>query len=463
MNNIPVEGVFCGRIPSEVFAPSIMVDNREGRSNCFQLCRAHGFEESINQGLAKVDSNSDSEHLQYVHSSVIHNATTPIFDNTEESAMRASKTDSDVATKDFPGTNVNNLDNPYYKNTFIGNEVVGSEDYSSQKIHDFRGALNDEILEDDEDEGYVLKDEDKIDGSSDNDSYHDFHGKSGPEQFGNDMSEFAKCSLGRDVFTEDESWSEEPYVSSQARYFPPPISILANENQPGLPSHVPKTLWRSVKRDGRFILQEVQARPREFFQAIRECGRLKLQLVRLESDSSGSSFDSASPEDGEDFFFSNESVDSTNALPQIDQQVESYDAVASMTAEQNSQSVVGRLALKICNHVTENDVSARHNPIGKDSEMHLQPLAPSALLTDKADDILQAACSDAKFEHGVGSEMNQRTSAASIVLRESASQVGSDVGETPFSTEHNVTVEKRLGEPVIDEGFGRNSNYVMVA
>lgn len=92
---------------------------------------------------------------------------------------------------------------------------------------------------------------------------------------------------GAKGYKDDDIWSDEHFVSSQVKGFPPPISILANETHPGLPGHMPRTLWRSVKRHGRFVLQEVQAQPREFFQATREFGRLRLQLVRPDSDPVG--------------------------------------------------------------------------------------------------------------------------------------------------------------------------------
>jgi hypothetical protein len=114
------------------------------------------------------------------------------------------------------------------------------------------------------------------------------------EQMSREDGSFETCLTNDE---EDDIWSDEDLISSQVKGFPPPISILANETHPGLPGHVPRTFWRSVKKGGRFVLQEVQACPREFFQATREHGRLRLQLVRPDMESPlGSLTDDSDPQ-----------------------------------------------------------------------------------------------------------------------------------------------------------------------
>eukprot|EP00249_Psilotum_nudum_P017510 c26360_g1_i1 orf=300-1577(+) len=79
---------------------------------------------------------------------------------------------------------------------------------------------------------------------------------------------------------EEGFWSVDGQSSRQGKGYPPPISILRKCSHLEDPNEMPKVCWRAVKRDGKFVLQEEQARPREIFRAIREKGRLRLQLLQ---------------------------------------------------------------------------------------------------------------------------------------------------------------------------------------
>ncbi|MCO5571418.1 hypothetical protein L7F22_025158 [Adiantum nelumboides] len=166
-------------------------------------------------------------------------------------------------------------------------------------------AMGEDVDEDVLDEGYIVLDEQEekqLATFSKNEFYHETRDGGTLEHahhVRHDCGPVEWHSGNQIGYQEDDIWADEQFVSSQAKGFPPPISILANETHPGLPSHVPKTLWRSVKRNGRFVLQEVQARPREFFQATREYGRLRLQLVRPDSESTESYTETAFMEDKE--------------------------------------------------------------------------------------------------------------------------------------------------------------------
>lgn len=326
-------------------------------------------------------------------------------------------------------------------------------------------AVVDDVDEDALDEGYLVledeQEEEQLGSGNENETYCNADKEGNSEHVYCDSYDSASGESRTEwqlsnskAYKEDDIWSDEHFVSSQAKGFPPPISILANETHPGLPSHVPKTLWRSVKRNGRFVLQEVQARPREFFQATRECGRLRLQLVRPDSDSNGSFTETASIEDKEGSLISSESIGNFTGIAEICQQ-DDFEIRTPEAGPSNAlvikTSSQGVKAFEIVNE------KPRGPGYGESFLNTSQGLMLSSLLSDE-----QGSRSREELS---GSNDGQRKRASADTMREKFIDQGDSnvVGEGPCVTDRRVMTEGTPGEKIHDEGFKRTSDRDIMA
>ncbi|KAH7446235.1 hypothetical protein KP509_01G046100 [Ceratopteris richardii] len=216
------------------------------------------------------------------------------------------------------------------------------------------------------------------------------------EWFQNDRYSFdSKEAPNLNPSIDDHSSIDEYFICSQAKCFPPPISILVNETHHGLPTHIPKTLWRSVKRDGRFVLQEVQVLPYEFFQATRECGRLRLQLVCPGSDYSGGYSGTASLEADQVSLLSSDNAHGFDAITEVCQH-EEHGTLTSMGVHSYTN-----MEEKIVDCICE------------ENEIPFKDLLPSTCSHGEHDKLHQEQCSDAQLRFGINTTVSQMTFIAS--------------------------------------------------
>ncbi|KAI5065480.1 hypothetical protein GOP47_0020175 [Adiantum capillus-veneris] len=319
-----------------------------------------------------------------------------------------------------------------------------------------------DVDEDASDEGYLVLDEqeDELEICSDSEAHHDTGDGGILEHVHHDAHNGVNEESPTDRqpgflsrYKEDDIWSDEHFVSSQVKGFPPPISILANETHPGLPSHVPKTLWRSVKRNGRFVLQEVQARPREFFQATREYGRLRLQLVRPDSETTGSYTETASMEDKEGSLISRESVPGNSGSSLKVFQAEDC---ANGTPGASPSASPGVKILSQGNQSEDQELrGATHD--NKDCANSSQGFSSLTLLFDQLGGALQQEHSGADIEQRAA-----RRTSADAFLKEYPDQGESDAAvERSSVADYKVIVKEVPGERVYGEGFGCMSSDIM--